>query len=65
VATGASRPPGAASWILALDQPADAIATSIPQSQRQTAEGQAHVVDPKALAPVLVRYFGARDGTGR
>jgi pimeloyl-ACP methyl ester carboxylesterase len=37
---------------------ADAIAASIPQAERQTVEGQGHVVDPKALAPVLERFFG-------
>ncbi len=38
---------------------ADAIAASIPQAQRQTIEGQTHMVDPKALAPVLERFFQA------
>jgi pimeloyl-ACP methyl ester carboxylesterase len=37
---------------------ADAIAASIPQAERQTIEGQTHMVDPKALAPVLKRFFG-------
>jgi pimeloyl-ACP methyl ester carboxylesterase len=37
---------------------ADAIAASIPQAERQTIEGQTHMVDPKALAPVLERFFG-------
>jgi len=36
---------------------ADAIALSIPHAQRQTIEGQGHVADPKALAPVLERFF--------
>jgi pimeloyl-ACP methyl ester carboxylesterase len=36
---------------------ADAIAESIPQAERQTIEGQTHMVDPKALAPVLERFF--------
>jgi pimeloyl-ACP methyl ester carboxylesterase len=36
---------------------ADAIAASIPQAERQTIEGQTHMVDPKALAPVLERFF--------
>jgi pimeloyl-ACP methyl ester carboxylesterase len=36
---------------------ADAIAASIPQAERQIIEGQTHMVDPKALAPVLERFF--------
>jgi pimeloyl-ACP methyl ester carboxylesterase len=36
---------------------ADAIAASIPHAIRQTIEGQTHQVDPKALAPVLERFF--------
>jgi pimeloyl-ACP methyl ester carboxylesterase len=57
VATGDARPPGAASWVLALDEAADAIAASIPQAQRRTLEGQGHVVDPQRFAPVLERFF--------
>lgn len=57
VITGGVRPPGAASWVLALDQAADAIAGNIPHAQRQTLEGQGHVADPKAVAPVLERFF--------
>jgi len=51
VATG-----GAADF---FEQAADAIAATIPRAQRLTIEGQTHVVDPKALAPVLQRFFGA------
>jgi pimeloyl-ACP methyl ester carboxylesterase len=59
VTTGSgARLPGAASWVLALEPAADAIAASIPGAERQTIEGQGHVVDPKALAPVLKRFFG-------
>jgi pimeloyl-ACP methyl ester carboxylesterase len=36
---------------------ADAIAASIRQAERQVIEGQTHMVDPKALAPVLERFF--------
>jgi pimeloyl-ACP methyl ester carboxylesterase len=57
VTTGDARPPGAASWVLALDQAADAIAASIPRAQRRTLEGQGHVVDPKTFAPVLEQFF--------
>jgi hypothetical protein len=38
---------------------ADAIAASIPYAERQTIEGQTHMVDPKALAPVLELFFQA------
>lgn len=41
-----------------FDQAADAIAASIPQAERLTIEGQGHVADPKAVAPVLERFFG-------
>jgi pimeloyl-ACP methyl ester carboxylesterase len=40
-----------------FEQAADAIAASIPQAERLTIEGQTHMVDPKALAPVLERFF--------
>jgi pimeloyl-ACP methyl ester carboxylesterase len=36
---------------------ADAIGASIPHAERQTIEGQTHMVDPKAAAPVLERFF--------
>jgi pimeloyl-ACP methyl ester carboxylesterase len=42
-----------------FDQAADAIAASIPQAERLTIEGQGHAADPKAVAPVLERFFGA------
>ncbi len=57
VATGGAHPPGAAEWILALDPAADAIARSIPRAERQILGGQTHVVDPKAMAAVLERFF--------
>jgi pimeloyl-ACP methyl ester carboxylesterase len=38
-------------------QAADAIAASVPHAERLTIEGQTHMVDPKALAPVLERFF--------
>jgi pimeloyl-ACP methyl ester carboxylesterase len=40
-----------------FEQAADAIAASIPRAERQTIAGQTHQVDPKALAPVLERFF--------
>ena len=43
----------------ALDPAADAIAASIPHAERLTVEGQGHVADPKAVAAVLGRFFGA------
>ncbi len=57
VATGGARPPGAASWVLALDEAADATAESVPKPQRLTLEGQSHAADPKAMAAVLERFF--------
>lgn len=58
VATGVdAREPGAAPWVLALDPAADAIAASISRAERQVFEGQSHVADPSAVAPVLDRFF--------
>lgn len=42
-----------------FEQAADAITASMPQAERQIIEGQPHVVDPKAFAPVLERFFSA------
>jgi pimeloyl-ACP methyl ester carboxylesterase len=44
-----------------FEEAADAIAASLPRAERRTLEGQGHVVDPKALAPVLVRFFDAKE----
>ena len=41
-----------------FESAADAMAASIPRAERRTVEGQGHVVDPKAFAPGLVRFFG-------
>ncbi|MQA86354.1 MAG: alpha/beta fold hydrolase [Streptosporangiales bacterium] len=57
VATGGPYPPGAASWVLALDQAAEAIAAGIPHAERRTLEGQGHVADPKVVVSVLERFF--------
>jgi pimeloyl-ACP methyl ester carboxylesterase len=58
VATGGASPDsfvgGGGSF---FDDAAAAIAASIPQAERQVIEGQTHMVDPKALAPVLERFF--------
>jgi pimeloyl-ACP methyl ester carboxylesterase len=40
-----------------LAQAAAAIAASITQAERLTIAGQTHMVDPKALAPVLERFL--------
>jgi hypothetical protein len=40
-------------------QAADAIVAAIPHAQRMTVEGQTHMVDPRALAPVLRPFFGS------
>jgi hypothetical protein len=42
-----------------FDRAADAIAASIPRAERLTLPGQGHVADPKVVAPVLERFFGA------
>jgi pimeloyl-ACP methyl ester carboxylesterase len=57
VATGGTRQPDAPSWVMALDRAAAAIAASIPQAEHRSIEGQAHVVDPKAFAPILERFL--------
>lgn len=36
---------------------ADAMARAIPQGERVVLDGQSHVVDPKAIASVLARFF--------
>jgi Alpha/beta hydrolase family len=60
VATGAAaRAPAAPAWVLALDPAADAIAASIPHAERRTLAGQSHIADPKVIAPLLERFFGA------
>ena len=42
-----------------MGETADALAELIPNAQRATVEGQAHNVDPAALALVLERFFAA------
>jgi pimeloyl-ACP methyl ester carboxylesterase len=42
-----------------FEEAADAIAAGVPNAERLTLEGQAHVADPKVVAPVLERFFGA------
>jgi pimeloyl-ACP methyl ester carboxylesterase len=42
-----------------FEQAADAIAADVPKAERLTLEGQTHVADPKVVAPVLERFFGA------
>jgi pimeloyl-ACP methyl ester carboxylesterase len=42
----------------AFRRAADAIAASLPNAERQTIEGQTHMVEAKAIAPALVRFFG-------
>jgi pimeloyl-ACP methyl ester carboxylesterase len=59
VLTGDAHPPGSASWVLALDEAADAIAAAVPGGERRALAGQSHVADPKSVAPVLARFFGA------
>ena len=59
VATGGAHDADAAEWVRALDPAADAIAAAVPNAQRATFEGQGHVADPKAVAPLLERLFTA------
>ena len=40
-----------------FEQAADAIAASIPQAERLITEGQGHLIDAKAIAPALDRFF--------
>jgi pimeloyl-ACP methyl ester carboxylesterase len=40
-----------------FERAADAVSASLPYAERLTLEGQSHVVDPKALGPVLERFF--------
>ena len=42
-----------------LSHSADAVADTLPNSQRRTLAGQPHNVDAQALAPVLVEFFTA------
>jgi pimeloyl-ACP methyl ester carboxylesterase len=39
---------------------ADKLGKAVPRAQRHIVEGQAHEVDPKVLAPVLVKFFADR-----
>jgi alpha-beta hydrolase superfamily lysophospholipase len=59
VATGGPHPADAAEWIRALAPAADAIAAALPNAQRTTFEGQGHVADPKAIAPILIELFSS------
>jgi hypothetical protein len=59
VATGGAHDPDGAEWVRALDPAADAMAAALPHAERTTFDGQGHVADPKAIAPVLARFFSA------
>ncbi|GAA3665115.1 alpha/beta hydrolase [Nonomuraea antimicrobica] len=50
VATGEGNP--------LYESAAEAIIIGIPQAERHVFPGQGHVADPKAVAPVLARFFG-------
>ena len=41
-----------------FERAADAVAAAVPGARRATLAGQGHLVDPKALAPLLQRFFG-------
>ena len=57
VATGGAHEADAAEWVRALAPAADAIVAAVPNAQRTTFEGQGHVAEPKAIAPLLERFF--------
>jgi hypothetical protein len=40
-----------------FDRAAKAITTAIPQTERQTLDGQSHVVAPELMARVLKTFF--------
>ena len=40
-----------------FERAADAIDARLRQAERERLEGQGHVVDPKALAPLLARFL--------
>ncbi|MGH3387892.1 MAG: alpha/beta fold hydrolase [Actinomadura sp.] len=42
-----------------LEAAGDAIAAAVPQTERVVLEGQGHVVDARAMAAALTRFFGA------
>jgi pimeloyl-ACP methyl ester carboxylesterase len=42
-----------------FEQAAATLAATIPGARRQVIEGQGHMADPKAVAPVLRRFFSA------
>jgi hypothetical protein len=44
-----------------FDRAADAIIACVPHAQRQSLEGQTHVVDPRVLAPVSARFFSGNE----
>jgi pimeloyl-ACP methyl ester carboxylesterase len=46
-----------------MRETARALANTIPDGQHRTLEGQEHNVDPAVLAPVLVEFFEAQNGT--
>jgi hypothetical protein len=53
--SGRRRPGG--NELVALEEARTAVAASIPRAERQTVGGQTHMVDAKALTPVLERFF--------
>jgi pimeloyl-ACP methyl ester carboxylesterase len=58
VATGEdAQHPGAPAWVRALEAAADAIAAAVRNARREIFEGQSHVADPAAVAPLLARFF--------
>src|SRR5690606_8930783 len=54
VAAGGKSPP----WMRNAMQ---ALADALPNAQHRTLPGQTHIVQPAALAPLLVEFFAARE----
>jgi pimeloyl-ACP methyl ester carboxylesterase len=40
-----------------FDRAGDALAAAVPNAERRTLEGQGHMADPKAIAPLLKTFF--------
>jgi hypothetical protein len=45
---------GTSDW---FERACDAVAEALPNAERGVVGGQQHLVDPKALAPLLIQFF--------
>jgi len=41
-----------------FDDAADALVAAVPRAERDVIQQEGHVADPKAVAPILQRFFG-------